>query len=419
MNKTKAKDKSFAISKQAVVEAFQKVKAKQGGPGVDGVSIADFESELQDKLYVVWNRMSSGTYFPPPVKVVEIPKPHGGGVRRLGVPTVADRIAQRVVAAELEKVVEAKFHDSSYGYRPGRSPLQAVEVCRERCFMRPWVLDCDIQGFFDNVPHDLIIKAVELNTDKPWVLLYIKRWLKAPLQHLDGTLEQRDRGTPQGSAISPLLSNIFMHYCFDTWMAREFPTIWFERFCDDIVVHCSSEKQTKYVYRRIAERLGECGLQLHPDKTRVVYCAQEGREDSFENTSFTFLGYAFAKRSARRRDGGTFNGFLPAVSKAAMTKMNRTVASWRLPRHTTMSLNDLAAWINPIVTGWLHYYGRFYPSAMMVLLRRINAYILRWARKKYKRLRSFKRAMAWWKGVTQRDSTLFTHWRWMTVFFMA
>jgi RNA-directed DNA polymerase len=415
VNQPKSTEKPFAIPKQAVVEAFRKVRANQGGPGVDGCTIEEFETELRDRLYVTWNRMASGSYVPPPVKAVEVPKPHGGGTRMLGVPTVADRVAQTVVAMELEKVVEPKFHRSSYGYRPGRSPLHAVEACRQRCFTHPWVLDCDIAGFFDNVPHDLIVKAVENNTDQRWVVLYVKRWLKAPLQHPDGTLEQRDRGTPQGSAISPLLANLFLHYAFDAWMDREFPSLPFERFCDDIVVHGFSEKQIRYVGRRIAARLREVGLRLHPDKTRIVYCQQDGREESYECTSFTFLGFTFRKRAARGSAGTLFNGFLPAVSNDAMKKMSRVVHRWRLHRWTTLSLNELAAWVNQIVPGWINYYGRYYRTALRPLLRRINAYILRWARKKYKRLRAFKRAMAWWTGVVQRDPNLFRHWRWTTI----
>ena len=396
-------------------EAYQRVAANKGAAGVDGQSIEDFETDLRDNLYKIWNRMSSGSYFPPPVMAVEIPKSHGDGTRVLGVPTVADRIAQTVVALQLEARVESIFHDDSYGYRPQRSALDAVEICRTRCQKKDWVIDLDVAKFFDSVDHDLIVKAVEANTDQPWVVLYVKRWLKAPVQHPDGTLEQRDRGTPQGSAISPLLANLFLHYALDLWMAREFPSLPFERYCDDFVVHCHSEKQARYVGRRIAERLGECGLQLHPDKTRVVYCQQDGREGSAEHTSFTFLGYTFRKRSARDRNGTIFNGFLPAVSDDAMRKMSRAVRSWRLPRWTTLSLNELAAWVNKVVPGWLNYYGRFYPTALQPLLRRINAYILRWARKKYRRLRSFKRALAWWKGVAQRDPDLFAHWRWTTV----
>jgi RNA-directed DNA polymerase len=419
VNQPKSTAKPFAIPKQAVVEAFKKVRENQGGPGVDGCTIEEFESGLRDRLYVTWNRMSSGSYVPPPVKAVEVPKPHGGGTRMLGVPTVADRVAQTVVAMELEKVVEPKFHRGSYGYRPGRSALDAVEACRQRCFTHPWVLDCDIAGFFDNVPHDLIVKAVEANTDLKWVVLYVKRWLKAPLQHPDGTLEQRDRGTPQGSAISPLLANLFLHYAFDQWMAREFPSVSFERYCDDIVVHGFSEKQIRYVGRRIAARLREVGLRLHPDKTRIVYCQQDGREDSYEYTSFTFLGFTFRKRAARGSEGTVFNGFLPAVSDDAMKKMNRVVHSWRLHRWTTLSLNELAAWVNQTVPGWVDYYGRYYRTALRSLLRRINAYILRWVRKKYKRLRAFKRAMAWWIGVVQRDPALFRHWQWTTIAWMT
>lgn len=416
MNQPRSAEKPFAIPKQAVVEAFRKVRANQGGPGVDGCTIEEFESDLRNRLYVTWNRMSSGSYFPPPVKAVAVPKPHGGGVRMLGVPTVADRVAQTVVARELAKVVEPKFHSSSYGYRPGRSPLDAVAACRQRCFTHPWVLDCDIAGFFDNVPHDLIVKAVEANTDLKWVVLYVKRWLKAPIQHEDGTLERRDRGTPQGSAISPLLANLFLHYALDQWMAREFPTIPFERYCDDIVVHCVSEKQTRYVGARIAARLGEVGLRLHPEKTKVVYCPQDGRGDSYGITSFTFLGYTFRKRTARGGQNVVRNGFLPAVSRDAMSKMSRAVRGWRLHRWTTLSLNELAAWINKIVPGWLNYYGRFYRTALLPLLHRINAYILRWARKKYKRLRAFKKAKAWWNRVTKRDPGLFAHWRWTNNF---
>jgi len=416
VNQPKSVEKPFVISKQAVVEAFRKVKANQGGPGVDGCTIEDLEADLRNGLFVTWNRLSSGSYFPPPVKVVEVPKPHGGGVRRLGVPTVADRVAQTVVAMELEKVVEPKFHASSYGYRPGRSALDAVGACRKRCFSFPWVLDCDIAGFFDNVPHDLIVKAVEANTTQKWVVLYVKRWLKAPLQHPDGTLEQRDRGTPQGSAISPLLANLFLHYAFDEWMAREFPRIPFERYCDDIVVHGVSEKQTRYLGKRIAARLSEVGLRVHPEKTKVVYCPQDGRDESCENTSFTFLGFTFAKRSARRPDGSMFNGFLPAVSQDAMKKMSRALSRWRLHRWTTLSLDELAAWVNQIVPGWLNYYGQYYRTALLSLIRRINAYILRWARKKYKRLRAFKRAIAWWERVTQRAPGLFKHWSWTNGF---
>jgi RNA-directed DNA polymerase len=233
MGKLKSQGKSFDISKWEVWEAFRQVKANQGAAGVDGQSIAGFEADLKNNLFKIWNRMSSGTYFPPAVRAVEIPKQHGGGTRMLGIATVAGRVAQTVVARHLGERAEQVFHEDSYGYRPGRSALQAVERCRERCWKRDWVIDLDVARFFDSVPWDLIVKAVEAHTDAPWVVLYVKRWLAAPLQLPDGTLQQRDRGTPQGSPVSPVLANLFMHYAFDTWIEREFPAVWFERYADD------------------------------------------------------------------------------------------------------------------------------------------------------------------------------------------
>ena len=229
MSELKSPGKPFAISKQEVWEAYQKVKANQGAPGADGVTLGRFESDLKNNLYKIWNRMSSGSYFPPPVLAVQIPKPHGGGTRLLGVPTVADRIAQTVAAARLEEAVEPVFHPDSCGYRPGRPALDAVAACRKRCWKKDWAIDLDVEKFFDSVRWDLIIKAVEYHQPPPWVVLYVRRWLAAPLALPDGTLRQRDQGTPQGSAVSPVLANLFLHYAFDAWMAREHPSVQFER----------------------------------------------------------------------------------------------------------------------------------------------------------------------------------------------
>ena len=276
MDELKSSGKPFVISKWEVQKAWETVRANKGAPGVDGESIEEFESDLKNNLYRVWNRMSSGSYFPPPVRAVEIPKPHGGGTRILGVPTVGDRVAQTVVARRLEGKVEPIFHPDSYGYRPGRSALEAVGTCRRRCWNSDWVIDLDIQKFFDSVPWDLVVKAVEAHTDDPWVVLYVRRWLQAPLQLPDGTLQARDRGTPQGSAVSPVLANLFLHYAFDAWMVRQFPSIQFERYVDDAVVHCVSHAQACYVVRAIGDRMTEVGLALHPTKTRIVYC-QDGQ----------------------------------------------------------------------------------------------------------------------------------------------
>lgn len=403
-------DKPFAISKRLVWEAYERVKANKGAAGVDECSIEDFEKDLRGNLYKIWNRMSSGTYFPPPVKAVEIPKP--GGTRILGVPTVADRIAQTVVALTLEPRTESIFHDDSYGYRPRRSALQAVERCRQRCWKKDWVLDLDVQKFFDSVDHALMVKAVEANTDQRWVVLYVKRWLVAPLRLPDGTLQERDRGTPQGSAVSPVLANLFMHYAFDQFLEREFPSVDFERYADDAVVHCVTERQARQVWAALEARMEEVGLRLHPDKTKLVYCKDSRRRCSSEHMSFKFLGYTFAPRKARYPDGKAFTSFLPAVSPEALKAMGQQVREWRLHRRTRLELIELADWINPIVSGWMTYYGRFYRSQLYPFLRRINTYLMRWARKKYKRLRGYKRFRAWWTGLVQRAPGLFKHWAW-------
>ena len=409
-----SKAKPFEISKWEVWEAYQKVRANQGAAGVDGVSIEVFEQDLQGNLYRIWNRMSSGTYFPPPVKAVAIPKDGGRAVRILGVPTVGDRIAQTVVAARLEPRVERIFHTDSDGYRVGRSAIDAVAKCRQRCWKYDWVIDLDIQKFFDSCPHELIVKAVEANTDQAWVVLYVKRWLKAPLAQPEGTLAERDRGTPQGSSVSPVLANLFLHYAFDRWMAREFPTVRFERYVDDAVVHCVSKRQAYHVLAAISARMSEVGLTLHPTKTKVVYCRDRSRRGDHEVISFTFLGYTFRPRKTKNRLGRTDMSFLPAMSRDKLVDKGRQVHRWRLDRRTNDTLVDLAEAINPIVRGWMNYWGHFYRSAMFPLLQRINTYLMRWARKKYKRLRGFKRLKSWWNRVVQRVPNLFAHWRWTT-----
>jgi group II intron reverse transcriptase/maturase len=414
VDELKTPGKPFEISKWAVQVAWEKVKANQGSAGVDGQSIADFEKDLKNNLYRVWNRMSSGSYFPPPVKAVEIPKAHGTGTRILGVPTVADRVAQTVVAGVLEARVEPVFHPDSYGYRPGRSALDAVGACRQRCWRNDWVVELDIQRFFDSVPWDLIVKAVAAHCDLPWVVLYVKRWLSAPLALPDGTLTERVRGTPQGSAISPVLANLFLHYAFDAWMAREFPGVLFERYADDAVVHCSSLERALAVLAAIRVRMGEVGLELHPDKTRIVYCKDGTRRGTYDHTEFTFLGFTFRARGARRKNGKMFLNFLPAVSKDALKKMSAQVRAWRLHRRTRSSEHELARQINPVVRGWMQYYGTFYRSALYPLLGRINSYLMRWSRNKYKRLRSRKKARDQWELAVKLRPRFFAHWAWVT-----
>jgi RNA-directed DNA polymerase len=404
--------KPFDISKWAVWEAYRRVKANQGAAGVDGESIAQFEQDLQGNLFKLWNRLSSGSYMPPPVRAVEIPK-NGGGVRVLGVPTVADRIAQTVVRGYLEPVVEPVFHPDSYGYRPGRSALDAVGVCRQRCWKADWVVDLDIKAFFDTVPHDLVLRAVAHHTDQRWILLYVKRWLTAPLQREDGTLVARDRGTPQGSAISPLLANLFMHYAFDTWLARSYPGVWFERYCDDAVVHCRSEGQARAMRTAIADRLAECGLELHETKTKIVYCKDDDRRGCYEHTSFTFLGYTFRPRLVKNRAGKRFVGFTPAVSAEAGTRIRQQIRRWRLHRRTEKTLTDLARMFNTVIVGWVNYYGRYCKSALYSTFRHLNEIIVRWAMRKYKRLRHhYRRARRLLVEIARRQPNLFAHWQW-------
>jgi len=413
VSELKSSGKPFDISKWDVWEAWEKVKSKKGAPGVDGCSIEDFEADLQNNLYKIWNRLSSGSYFPPPVRAVEIPKPHGGGTRMLGVPTVGDRVAQTVVARRLGGKVEAIFHSDSYGYRPGRSPEDAVEVCKKRCWKTDWVIDLDIEKFFDSVPRDLVVKAVEANTDLPWVVLYVKRWLQAPVQLPDGSVLERDRGTPQGSAVSPVLANLFLHYAFDAWMVREFPGVTFERYVDDAVVHCVSERQARRVLAAIGARMEQVGLRLHPDKTRIVHCKDSNRRSSYEHTEFTFLGFTFRQRKAVGRGGKMFSSFQPAISKDALNKISAEVRFWRLANRTGQDLIDIARDINPVVRGWMQYYGAFYRSAMYPLLSRINAHLVRWIRKKYKRLKAKKKSLRCWRGIVKRCPRMFAHWEWV------
>ena len=337
--------KSFEIPKRLVFEAWKKVRANSAAPGVDAVSIDDFAADEVDNLYKLWNRMSSGSYFPGPVRAVEIPKDHGAGVRVLGVANVADRVAQTAAAMLLEEELEPIFHPDSYGYRPGRSAHDALAVARKRCWNKDWVLDLDVRAFFDSVPHDLLMKAVAHHSDERWVLLYIQRWLKAPMTMQDGTTAPRERGTPQGSPISPLLANLFMHYGFDKWMDREHPGCAFERYTDDVVICCDTEQQARQLWAGLVERLGSLGLELHPDKTKIVYCKDTKRRDEAEHTSFDFLGYTFCGRRARGRRG-FFVSFSPAVSPKAKQAIGEQIRDWHLNRRSATDLAGLAGAIN-------------------------------------------------------------------------
>ena len=402
--------KPFCIAKREVWEAYKRVKANQGAAGVDEVTIAEFEQRVKDNLYRIWNRMSSGSYVPPPVRRVDIPKGEGR-TRPLGIPTVSDRIAQMVVKRYLEPILEPVFHEDSYGYRPGRSAHQALSVARQRCWRSDWVLDLDIKGFFDNIDWDLLLRAVRRHTDCKWVLLYIERWLKAPVSMPDGTLMSREKGTPQGAVVSPILANLFLHYAFDRWMRENHPNIPFERYADDVICHCRSEAQVRSLREALEVRFAACKLELHPQKTKIVYCKDANRRGSYPDQRFDFLGYTFRPRRSMNRDGKLFVSFAPAVSDRAARAMRQTMRRWKLHHRNDLVLGEIAQWTRPVLLGWVRYYGRFQPSALRGALRTLDPFIVRWAQRKYKRLRGHPmRAWDWLRRLQASQPALFAHW---------
>jgi RNA-directed DNA polymerase len=407
------KAKPFSISKWAVWEAYTRVKANKGAAGVDGQTIAEFEKDLKKNLYKIWNRMSSGSYFPPPVRRVDVPK-RGDPTRSrpLGVPAVSDRIAQMVCKLYVEPILEPHFHEDSYGYRPGKSAIEAVGVTRQRCWKYDWVVDLDIKSFFDTLDHRLLMKALGKHTKCRWVLLYVERWLKAPVQLEDGTLAGRDKGTPQGSVVSPLLSNLFLHYAFDMWMKRNQPHVVFERYADDIICHCRNQAQAEWVRARIAERLRECKLELHSEKTRIVYCKDDRRRGRYRNVQFEFLGFAFQPRKVKSAHTGLFVGYTPAISQRAAKAIRDVIRSWRIHRQSAESLEELSRHYNPIIRGWVNYYGRYCRSALNRVFAPVHFILVRWAMRKYKRFRGHKcRASRWLSRITKREPHLFAHWQ--------
>jgi RNA-directed DNA polymerase len=345
------------------------------------------------------------------VRTVKIPKADGGE-RKLGIPTVSDRVAQMVVKSRLEPEVDHLFHADSYGYRPGKSALEAVGQARQRCWRYDWVVDLDIKGFFDNIDHELLMRAIRKHAKDKWVVLYIERWLKAPVQEEDGTLVSREKGTPQGGVISPLLANLFLHYSFDEWMRRNYPHLPFERYADDAIVHCRTERQAQEVRAAIAARLQECRLELHPEKTKVVYCKDDDRRGNNPNQKFDFLGYTFQPRRSKNRYGKYFINFTPAVSDKAGKAIRAEIRSWRLHLRSDKAIEDLSRMFNPIIRGWLQYYGRYYRSALYPLMRQLDRSLARWAFRKYKKLRGhLRRATHWLARISRREPKLFAHWQ--------
>ncbi|WP_141604620.1 group II intron reverse transcriptase/maturase [Terrilactibacillus laevilacticus] len=402
--------KPFSISKNVVMYAFERVKGNKGTYGIDEQSIESFELDLKNNLYKLWNRMSSGSYFPRPVKAVAIPKKNGG-TRTLGIPTVEDRVAQMVAKQYFEPTVEKLFYGDSYGYRPNKSAIQAIEATRKRCWRKDWVLEFDIKGLFDNIRHDFLIEMVKRHTNQDWVILYIQRWLTTPFQMEDGTLTERTSGTPQGGVISPVLANLFLHYTFDDFMVKEFPSIPWARYADDGIAHCVSLKQANYLQRRLEERFQLFGLELNLEKTKIVYCKDDDRQCNYPNISFDFLGYTFRPRHSKNKYGKFFTNFLPAIADKAKKAIRKEVRNWKLQLKADKTLQDISNMFNKKIQGWINYYGHFYKSEMYSVLRYINSCLIKWVRRKYKKLKHRRRAEYWLGTIAQRERKLFAHWK--------
>lgn len=398
----------YNITQEEVRSAWKAVRKAGGGCGYDRRTLEDTKCNLDNELYKIWNRMTSGSYIPKHVLQVAIPKAKGG-VRILGIPTVGDRIAQMVIKQRLEPILERYFHADSYAYRPNKSAIDAVTACRERCFQFKWLIELDIQKFFDELDHDLLEQMVLKYTDDPTIILYVKKFLKATRISMDGEVEATTQGTPQGGVVSPLLANLFLHEVFDTWMVKEFSTLPFERYADDIVVHCTSERQAQYLRKCIEERLRAFKLTLHPEKTRIVYT---GRWNDYDHRGhdvsrkFTFLGYDFKPR--------TWNGkvvYTPGMGKGALKRIRSEIKDkWRLRSRISESLHDIAHSVNPAIRGWINYYGHFRRSELSLLTLTINGFLAKFLKKKHKRLRTWNQA---WKEVMKIRRThpnLFYHW---------
>ena len=403
MNRAKA----FEIPKELIWKSYQEVRANKGSPGYDQQTILDFDLKRDRNLYKIWNRLCSGSYFPPPVLAKEIPKADGGS-RVLGIPTVGDRIAQGAVKNFLENIVEPIFHDDSYGYRPNRSAHQALAKTAERCKGKFWVLEVDIKKFFDNVDHSLVLKALKHLNVPLWVLLYCGRWMTADMITSDGQRTTRDKGTPQGGVVSPILANLFLHYAIDSWMKRIWPQIEFARYADDFIFHCKTMNEAASVRRSLSKRLREVGLEMNEEKSNIVYLG------AYERTNvkfgFTFLGYDFERRTLRdSRSGILYRAVHPGASRKAMRRISDVIKSWRIQRSTTDDLKTFAHRYNATLRGWIDYYGKFwYRNFGYRLWSVFQSHLLKWAKAKFRI--GYKEAEKFLANARKENPKMFAHW---------
>jgi len=394
-----------------VYNSYLKVVCKDGGAGIDRQSIDMFDENLSGNLYKIWNRMTSGSYFPPPVRTVFIPKKQGG-LRPLGIPTVSDRIAQGVVKDYLEPSLETVFHHSSFGYRPGRSAHDALVQCQANCTQKGWVLDVDIKGFFDNISHSIMMGLVELHTQEKWVLMYVERWLKAGVEQEDGSIAARIKGTPQGGVISPLLANIYLHHAFDKWMDAIQAQCPFERYADDIVIHCSSKEEAEQLLEGLKTRMQEFELTLHPEKTKIVYCKNYQRTEKHDCESFTFLSYSFQPRTVKDKFGRAKRllVFSAAICNAAKTDIRSKIREVLHTQWSTQTLEWFAFKLNPKIRGWINYYTRFHRDEAQGVFYYLNELIRKWMKNTYK-IRGKDKLYKKYQLIQSQNPSLFYHWR--------
>ena len=405
--------KSIPISRQMIWAAYKRVRANQGSAGIDSISMKEYDAERSQHLYKLWNRMASGSYFPPPVKEVEIPK-KDGKVRKLGIPTISDRVAQQAIKMYLEPRFEKIFSPNSYGYRPGKNAHQALEQVRTNCRRTDWVIDLDIKGFFDNISHSKLMLAIERHVPESWVKLYLKRWLAAPVLTKSGELKTKEgKGTLQGGVISPLLANLFLHYGFDKWLEQADSSVKFSRYADDVIVHCRSKQQAERILELINERMKSIDLELHPKKTKIVYCKDYRRRGNYPIVKFDFLGYSFQPRTTKsKRNSGLFLGFDCAISISSRKRIADKLGDMEVEKMTFKSVVGIAQKLNPMIRGWIQYYGRYRMSELHKVFRLLNQRLTRWARKRYKRYKtSIKRSYKWLSRVQEQYPTLFYHWQ--------